>query len=361
VKTRDHLGRTTSIQDSIHLGAVPAGALDLKYASAFAPGFKIEALDATGYSQLGLSLNWLIDDSDPSFEKVFGNGAVVDDANGIGRTAYRMYGADRNTIVVLNGDSYFRDLPSVAYFRLKVDNNSAGTEVLRIIVRDGENEVASRTLKASDFAKAGVYQEFALPFTLPGEGSSMLALQVNRMGAAEAFFDVVSVYTAPAPWSLPVEWSPPDGYYRSSGIQGRLSNPNGVFTAPVDLNSKPPPIAATPAQPQLQVSPLAIVLESNSPETAPAAVVIDVACADCGQAAWEIGGNVDWLTWTIDGNSVTVGAAPAGLTPGVYYGELVITVTSPEGVAPQKIQVSLVVGVKTVLMPHRVFMPVASR
>jgi hypothetical protein len=80
---------------------------------------------------------------------------------------------------------YARDLPAGRYeavYRMMIDNNSADSlVVLRVDVNDygmstpgcGGCTVAARDIRRTDFAAAGAYQEFVLPFTWPGIGHAL--------------------------------------------------------------------------------------------------------------------------------------------------------------------------------------------
>ena len=53
----------------------------------------------------------------------------------------------------------------VAYFRLKVNDNTSSSEVARISVKGGGTEYGPLILHGTDFAAPSQYQEFAIGFT----------------------------------------------------------------------------------------------------------------------------------------------------------------------------------------------------
>ncbi len=55
-----------------------------------------------------------------------------------------------------------KNVPLVAYFRLKVNDNTSGAEVARISVTGGTTEFGPLSLRGTDFTASNQYQEFAL-------------------------------------------------------------------------------------------------------------------------------------------------------------------------------------------------------
>jgi hypothetical protein len=76
--------------------------------------------------------------------------------------------------------------PNTAFFRLKIDNNTAdNAAMVSIDVRDNTNGaiLASRTLTRQQFSIAGDWVTFALPFSIPAAGHA-IELRVFWMGGA---------------------------------------------------------------------------------------------------------------------------------------------------------------------------------
>ena len=153
----------------------------------------------------------------------------------MGGTAFRMVGSNSPTYARLWSSRFFRDLPAIAYLRLKINDNSSTQAMLHVVVNDGTADMTSLTLHGNDFAAPNQYQEFALPFTLPAAGGGLLTFQIQRSGSADVYWDAASLYTAPLPAESPLMFHAPGNYYRSSGAQARLISPTGEVSAPIEL------------------------------------------------------------------------------------------------------------------------------
>lgn len=77
------------------------------------------------------------------------------------------------------GHHLSQDTPFVAYFRLKVSDNTSNREVARISVEGGGVEYGPCSLKGSLCHAVNGYQEFAVPFTFHSNpADEFLALPV---------------------------------------------------------------------------------------------------------------------------------------------------------------------------------------
>jgi uncharacterized protein YkwD len=365
VKTRDRHGQMTIVHDAIYLGSRPPDdQLALEYATQVDSGFTLRGIPG-GYTHVQYSLNWLADDGEENFQLLDGQGERINDPSAVGGSAFRLAGGSGTAFAWAWSSSPFGKVPAVAYFRLKLADLSAPGPAAVISVGDGQNEVAARTLTGSDFAAAGQYQEFALPFTPSAAGDGLIVLFVRRTGSSDLVWDGTGLYTPPVPLADPFTTQTPNRYYRSSGVQVRLVTP-GVAGGATTAFSAPllayPHLglvergAGTPAS-VVQVNPSSLTLSTPSAGTAPEAAVVTLTCTGCGDVTWEASSNVPWLTVTIVDGQLRVAADPAGLARGMHGGTITLTVAGRADIAPVKVPVSLVIGDLTVLFPSNLFLP----
>lgn len=369
VKTRDRLGQTTIVHDSIYLGGrVQDDALALEYATHVDDGFALADLP-DGHTHIQFSLNWLSDDSDANFELLDGQGEHINDAAAKGGSAFRLAGGSGSAMAWSWSSSPFGKVPAVAYFRLKVTANGTSQEVATLSVNDGKNEVAKRQLIGTDFAVAGEYQEFAVPFAPSEAGNGLIVLFVRRSGLSDVVWDSTSLYTPPAPFSDPYSFQAPNRYYRSGGVQVRLVTPgeNGKPTT-----SFSDPLAAYPhlarleddvvAMPPLaRASPTSLILATTSDASSPPDAQVTLTCTGCGNVTWQASSSVAWLTVAIVDGQLRIHADPAGLADGVHSGSVTLTVRDRSDIPPIALPVSLIVGDLASLFPDHVFMPAIVR
>jgi hypothetical protein len=83
--------------------------------------------------------------------------------------------------------------PLEAHFRLKVAQAGGEDEVARIQIRDRTTDrvLVTRTLKGADFAQAGAYLDFVLPFARPPAGAMDYA--IFWTGQRDLYFDTILV------------------------------------------------------------------------------------------------------------------------------------------------------------------------
>ncbi|HSJ55878.1 MAG TPA: CAP domain-containing protein, partial [Anaerolineae bacterium] len=166
VQTRDAFSRTMTVSDTIYLGAdVPPDELGAVGMSTTQPQVTLYGLDGGGLPQVQLSVGWLADDTFGTFGLMWGNGERVEDATAWGGTAYRLYPGAGESFARVWDTTFLKDTPLVAYFRLKVDDNTSGDEVARVSVLAGGAEYGPLSLSGTDFDAPDQYQEFALDFT----------------------------------------------------------------------------------------------------------------------------------------------------------------------------------------------------
>jgi hypothetical protein len=355
------------VHDAIYLGERAADdQLALEYATQVDSSITIENLEAGSYSHVQFSLNWLADDTDEHFELLDGRGERANDAAAIGGSALRLIGGSGSTQAWSWSINPFGPLGAVAYFRLKIADNSLSQEAVYISINDGTNEVASRRIAAHDFAAAGQYQEFAVPFVPSKETNGLLVFYVRRSSTVEVLWDATSLYSWPAPITNPYTYAAPNGYYRSSGVQVRL------VTLSADGKTIPsfgPALTAYPhlkrivdeggpKAPQLRLSPTSLRFATASENKAPPIAVVDLACAGCGSITWQVSSNVPWLTASIVDGKLHVAADPRGLGAGVHNGTVTLSVAGRPDIAAVTLSVNLQIGDPTVLFPERLYMPV---
>lgn len=369
VKSRDRLGQVTVVHDSIYLGgSVPDDALTLTYATHVDDGFALGGLPE-GYTHLQFSLNWLADNSDDNFQLLDGQGERVNDAAAVGGGAFRLIGGSGSALAWSWANSPFGKAPAVAYFRLKISSNGSSQEAVTLSVNDGKNEVGKRSLTGSDFAVAGQYQEFAVPFTPSDAGNGLLVLFVKRSSAADVFWDSTSLYTPPAPLSDPYTFVAPNRYYRSSGVQVRLVTPGADGQATTQfgdaLTAYPHlgKLAGDPrvASPTVQANPTSVVLSTPGVGSAPADALVALTCTDCGSATWHVSPDATWITATVADGQLRVQADPTGLGAGIHTGTIALAVAGRSDIPTVTLPVSLIIGNLEKLFPQHLYMPALAR
>lgn len=359
VKTRDRLGRTTLVQDSIYLGAaVPDAVLSLAYASKVDPHFTLQQVAANGYTHIQFSLDWLVDDTDANLQLVTGKGERINDPAAVGGSSYRMKGGD-TTMICEWARSPFGDMPATAYFRLKIADNTSTQEVLKLTAGDGKTEVASLSIRGVDFKSAGQFQEFSLPFTLPKDGSGLLVFSLTRNGSADVYWDRIGLYTAPLPITSPLTYRTYNDYYRSQGIEARLVTPSQSFSDAIEINPNAQQATPNPGTAQLAVdgAPATPLMAQNG-GSAPQVIKLSVTCTNCGDVQWQAAADVSWLSVSIVSGQLVVQADPTGLADGVYVGYVTISVPDRPDIAALRVPISLLVGAQ---LTQNLYLPALSR
>jgi uncharacterized protein YkwD len=361
VKTRDALGRTAVASDSIYFGeSLPLDALTLDGASYFDVGLRLQRMEAGDWPQVQFSLGWVGDDSDPNFAFASTSASRVEDREAIGGTAVRLTGAG---VVTLWASDYLATLPGVAYFRLKVNDNATAQTVAKLRILGPRRELALRTVRGSDFQTAGVYQEFSIPY-VPDSDAQTVTFRIDVVGAAEVTVDAVTLFSEPVATTAPLQWLSPEGYLRNRGVQARLLRNDGESSSPFDVHPASgtliAPSGGTLPTPSLSVTPSAVTLQAE--ESEPPTALLIVECLHCTTGVWQATSEVSWLELSVSGEGLLeIRAVLDGLAPGIYQGQIVISVSAESGVKPLVVPVTLWVGDVEALLSEKVYLPAVLR
>jgi len=346
VKTRDASGRSTLVEDTIYLGpSVPYPDLSLEQASTRSDRVSLYELDGSGLPFMQFSLGWLVEMETGSL--LWGNGEVVSDPDASAGQAYRLRpGGDYSAFMWVTPTDYPHNVNSQAYFRLKVDDNSATTTVARISVKTNDVERDFWELKGTDFAASGVYQEFALDFVQYDDpGYPWLILGVNQGGDATVYVDRVVAFSAPEPVQASKTWGVPGSNYRGSAVWVRYTDSAGNFS----------PIGeATTTRSQFQVLPTSLSFIGDDTATVPATQNLTAGYGDgCDRPPWSVHSSQPWLKVATSATNIQVWVDSAGLQTGTY--QTTLTVDAGPGIlgSPQTIPVvfTLVDELKGVFLP----------
>ena len=333
VKTRDAVGRTAVVSDAIYLGAtVPISDLGLHLASTTSEIVQLYGIDTTGMTHFQLSQNWFVDNTNNNFELISGSGAHVSDPAALGSTAFRL---GSSSLAWVWTTEFHKDIPLVAYFRLKVSNNSSSSDVVRIRVKGGGVEYPGGgwlTLNGTDFDTANVYQEFAIDFAFHSGSDPWLIFYFERTGSTNVYVDGVYIFTPPQTVQSQYDWQVPGGNYRCRGVWLRYSNSSHSTFSEVEeanrgIGSSPPA--------------LSLMAEYGGPS--PASRTVQVVQTRCETSSWTVSDDVGWMNAQAVGGDVQVTFNTSGLPTDTYSGA--ITVTADVGVlgSPLVIPVTLYV------------------
>jgi hypothetical protein len=340
-----------TVSDTIYLGAdVPPDELGAVGMSTTQPQVTLYGLDGGGLPQAQLSLGWLADDTFGTFGLMWGNGERVEDATAWGGTAYRLYPGAGESFAWVWDTTFLKDTPLVAYFRLKVDDNTSGNEVARVSVLAGGVEYGPLSLSGIDFDAPDQYQEFALDFehhTNPDD--AFLIFQFWRSGEADLYVDAVSIFGASQPVTSPLTWPVPGGNYRGQGVWVRYTD--GTEFSPLT--------EAATAWPSLEVSPLELAFQAGPGGSPPATRTVTVT-EHCAAFDWEVSVGAPWLRAQAAGSTIQVGVNVSGLITGVYSSTVTISPTGVSGVPAALVPVQLTIAPSGV-MTHTIFLPLVSR
>jgi hypothetical protein len=87
------------------------------------------------------SPGWVVDDTFATFDRVGGAAMRVNDADALGGTSFQLGG---NGVAWVWTTDFVKNVPLVAYVRLKVDDTSSAGEVGRITIDAGDQPKAVR-------------------------------------------------------------------------------------------------------------------------------------------------------------------------------------------------------------------------
>lgn len=337
VKLRDAMSRTAVISDTIYLGGnIPLDDLGLHLASTTTDRVTLYGVDGEGLPYVHFSQNWFADDTFDTFTLWWGNGERVDDAAALGGTAFRLQPGDGESFAWVWTTSFFKDTPLVAYFRLKVDDNTSADEVARISVKGGGTEYGPLSLKGTDFAAPNTYQEFPVAFVFHDNPEDVfLTFQFWRSGEADVYVDGVYIFTDPQPVQSPLTWTVPGGNYRGGGIQLRYTDRADTFSPIEEADLIPEHLTVRPSSLQFLVEQSALPL---------AAQTLTVVQEGCEPFTWTLAEDASWLSAEPDGETITVSVDAAGLVSGTYHAT--VTVEAEAGVlgSPALVPVTLTVS-----------------
>jgi hypothetical protein len=346
VRTRDAVGRTTVVSDTIYLGQnVPLNELGLHLASTTTDRVTLYGLDGGGLPYVQFSQNWFADDTHDTFNLWWGNGERMNDPAALGGTAFRLRPGDGESFAWVWTTSFYKDTPLVAYARLKVSDNASAEEVARFSVKGGGTEYGPLSLKGTDFAAPDTYQEFPLAFTFHDNPDDVfLILQFWRSGAADVTVDGATIFSAPQPVQSPLTWSVPGGNYRGGGIWLRYTDGAGTFSPVEEAAMRPQRIAVSPTA-------LHFLVEDDGPDPPPRTLVVEQ--MGCEPFTWSVSDDAGWLHTQHVGQTVRASVDPTGLSIGTW--QATVTVDAEAGVtgSPVQVPVTLVVVERI----HRTYLP----
>lgn len=333
VRTRDAANRSNSVADSIYRGAnLPLNEISSAQLSTRQAQVTLYGLPSGGLSKMQFSQGWLADDSFGTFQLWWGNGGAVPDVAAWGGTAFKLTPGNSESFAWVYDTTFIKDVPFVAYFRLKVSDATSNGEVARISVKGGGTEYGPRMLKGSDFQAANVYQEFSIPFIFNSNpNDAFLTFQFWRSGSADVSVDAVSIFTAPQPYAVTAVWAPPDGNYRGQGVWVRTTDSTGHFSAFSEAPTVQPTLSAQPAV-------LSFLVKRNGSPPAEKAIGVGSRCA---AVTWQASEPTGRLQTRVAGSTLWVSVNPAGLSPGRTVVNLTLTALEPPGVAPLTIPVTV--------------------
>jgi uncharacterized protein YkwD len=334
VKTRDVFNRTLTVSDNIYLGSVaPLNELASAQLSTTQSQVTLYNLDGKGLPQVQFSLGWLADDTFGTFDKLWGDGERLSDPAAWGGTAYRLYPGNMESSAWVWDTTFIKDTPLVAYFRLKVNDNTSTSEVARVSVKGGDTEYGPLSLRGTDFIASDQYQEFPLNFTFNSTlDDAFLIFQFWQSGSADVYVDAVSIFSMPQAITSPLTWQVPGGNYRGQGVWARYTN-GSQFSAITEAVTYP---AA------LHVSPSALTFLAVQNGSLPPALTVKIT-QDCASFDWKAGDDASWLQTQKVGSTLRVAVDQSGLGNGLYSGTVTISALDTSALLPVSVPVQLIV------------------
>lgn len=350
VKTRDEVGRITLVSDTIYLGRnVPLDELGLHLASSTTDQVTLYRLDGGGLPYVQFSQNWFVDDTFDTFTLWWGNGERVNDPDALGGTAFRLRPGDGESFAWVWTTEFFKDTPFVAYFRLKVNDNTSSGEVARISVKGGGTEYGPLSLNGTDFAAASLYQEFPIAFTFhTNPDDPFLTFNFWRSGQADVYVDGVYIFTEPQPVQSPLTWTVPGGNYRGGGVWLRYTDGADNFSAVTEADLIPE---------RLVVAPDSLFFMAEYGASPPPPRILTVGQEGCEPFTWDVDDDVPWLQTEVDGETVRVSVDTTGLGIGNY--QAAITVEAESGVLGRLVHVPVTLRVVETI--YRIHLPLILR
>lgn len=354
VKTRDALGRSTLVHDTIYLGTeLSAGTWNLdevasrvKNVYGYEDIAAQENVDLTAWSQVQFSSNWMADDSMPSFELLQGNGQVLSDETAVGGQAFRLMADQPLSRAWMWSGNFLPVGQAVAYVRLKVANNQSNATAIKVRVDIDEQTYGPLEIAASDFGNPNQYKEFAIPFNVTPE-TGLIVLYFERIGDTDVDFDVVTFYSASQQLDSAVNWTH-GNMQRSRTLWSRLLKET-EFSAGFEVKVDPavavdavvelPSSGSTTPVETIDVTEdlITFSLFQNSEASASTATIT---CTNCA-GSWSVSSNREWLTAEQQGANIDVKVSAAGMEPGEYEGEITVSGDAESALAPKTVNVIL--------------------
>jgi len=337
------------VSDTIYLGEeAPLEELGLHLASSASDRVTIYGLDGGGLPCVQFSQNWLADDTYETFHLWWGNGERVDDSDAIGGTAFRLRPGDGESFAWVWTTDFFKEVPFVAYFRLKVSDNVSAGEVARISIKGGGTEYGPLSLKGTDFPIPNAYREFPIPFIFhDNPDDPFLIFNFWRSGQADVYVDAVYIFTSPQPVQSPFTWHLPGGNYRGGGIWVRYTDGAEAFSAIQEARLIPLRMAVSPTS-------LLFLAEAGAPSPSPCH--LHVIREGCEPFSWTATSDAPWLTTQTTAEGVQVGVETTGLAVGTYRATVTVEAPVDEG-SPALIPVTLIVAERL----NRMYLPLVVR
>lgn len=108
------------------------------------------------------------------------------------------------------------------------------------------------------------------------------------------------------------------------------------------------------------MTPSAVTLQAE--ESEPPTALLIVECLHCTTGVWQATSEVSWLELSVSGEGLLeIRAVLDGLAPGIYQGQIVISVSAESGVKPLVVPVTLWVGDVEALLSEKVYLPAVLR
>jgi len=337
VKARDAVGRATVVSDTIYLGqSVPLDELGLHLASSATDHLTLYGLDGGGLPYVQFSQNWFADDTFDTFHLWWGNGERVNDPAALGGTAFHLSPGDGESFAWVWTTEFFKDMPLVAYFRLKVSDNTSSNEVARISVKGGGTEYGPLSLKGTDFETTSAYQEFFIPFTFrTNPDDAFLFFNFWRSGQADVYVDGVYIFTDPQPVESPFTWTVPDSNYRGGSIWLRYTDAAGTFSPVEEADLNPERLSVSPAS-------LLFLAEYGAPPPAPRTLTVQR--EGCNSFTWSVTDDAAWLQVQPLEGTVQVSVDTTALITNTYHATVVVEAEVGVLGSPVQVPVTLVLA-----------------
>jgi hypothetical protein len=279
------------------------------------------------------SLGWVVEGED--MRLWWGEGRIVNDPAASAERALWLAGGIGTAYAWSTPTDYPHNVPSQAYFRLKV-GQQVSAEVARFTFVAGGVTYGPLSLRGTDFPQANTYQEFALDFTQPDHPlDPWLRVIVERTGPVDVTVDRVVFFTAPEPMASTKVWAVPGGNYRGQGVWVRYRTASGGVSPVIE--------AGAAIQDGLSIAPAALSFTGTPGQALPAKTV-NLTQGACS-SPWLAQASEGWVQ--VEPSSgmtpalLSVGVRTQGMGPGLYRGH--VTIMQEQGGATE-IPVSLFIA-----------------